>query len=136
MTDVTHLLDKATAELGAEADRLRIEIAQKERALEEEVAPLRGQLAQLDEAIARIKGTPSRAPTRQSDRAPRGRNRQLILDFLGRNPAAKPTDVAEATAISKPTVYATLAKLVQDGLLVKTDEADGVRYARKAEKKR
>jgi sugar-specific transcriptional regulator TrmB len=135
MTDVTHLIDDATAKLRAAAQELRTEIEQKERELEDELAPLRLQLAELDEAIARIKGKRGRAPAKQSDRAPRGRNRQLILDFLSRNPGARPTEVAEATTIRKPTVYATLAKLVQDGLVVRTDEADGVRYARKAEKK-
>ncbi len=134
VTEVQDLVAEATAKLRAEAERLRAEIKQREKALQDEVAPIRAQLRELDEAIARIEGTPGRALVQESKRAPRGHNRKLILEFLGKNPGAKPTEVAEATSISKPTVYATLAKLEHDGLLAKSDQADGIRYAPQAEK--
>ncbi len=139
MTDVTGLVAEATAKLRAEAERLRTEIEQKERGLEDELAPMRLQLGELDQAIARIEGKPVQASgTRSSQRrAPRGRNRDVILGYLTDHPSARPTEIAEATAIKKPTAYATLAKLVEDGLLEKKAEgADGVRYARKTEKQR
>lgn len=129
MTDVNDLVAKATANLKAEAKRLRAELDQKQQAFEAEIAPARDQLRELEQAISRIEGTPGPSSARSGGRAPRGQNRERILDYLREHPESRPTDIAEKTAIGKPTAYATLAKLEKDGLLVKTETTSGVVYA-------
>ena len=131
MPDVQQLLNDASAKLRDEADAVRATITEKEDALRREVDPLRTLLSELDAAIARIEGKPtSRSGTRtaKGQRAPRGQNRERILDALATSDALSPIQIAERTGIPKPTVYATLAKLADEGEITKESTADGVRY--------
>lgn len=126
MTDVQQLLEEASAPLKRQADHLRQTIADREAALEAELAPKRSELRELEAAIARIMGTPT--PGSASGRAPRGHNRHLIIDYVAANPLATPMQISAATQIASATVYATLAKLVQDGRLVKIEKDGRVAY--------
>jgi len=128
MTNVDKLLGEATAKLDAEAQKLRLTIDDKERRLREELAPLRAQLGEIEDAIARIEGKPRKSPQASDTRAPRGQNRKLILDALKAKPGSTGSAVAAATGIAKPTAYATLAKLVKDGLVAKKQTEAGVLY--------
>lgn len=128
MTDVKDLVAEATAKLRKEAEFLREAIAKKEQALADELAPARAQLAQLDDAIARIEGKPVRT-SHGSTRAPRGHNRKLILDALNAKSGMTAAEIAKATRISQPTVFATLAKLEQDGLVEKDPTGSRVAHS-------
>jgi DNA-binding transcriptional ArsR family regulator len=129
-TDVHKLIEDATAKLKSEAEWLRKAIGAKEQALRDELGPVRAQLAELDEAIARIEGTTIQpAPSGSSSRAPRGHNRNLILNYLAGHEDASAKDITEGTQITSTTVFATLAKLTQDGLVDKNTDGDRVTHA-------
>src|SRR4051794_28130359 len=119
MADVKQLLDEASAKLRHEAESLRSTIAERESALERELAPLRSQLGQLDDAIARIGGRPTATKPPQGARAPRGHNKRLILEALRGSQGITPIEIAAQTGIAKPTTYATLAQLAKDGEIQK-----------------
>ena len=116
---------EATAKLHDEATFLRDAIRAKEVQLEKELAPVRAQLEQIENAIARIEGRPSRTP---SGRAPRGHNRHAILRHLSESDGATAREISDATAISSATMFATLAKFEKDGLVKKRQSARGVTH--------
>jgi sugar-specific transcriptional regulator TrmB len=68
------------------------------------------------------KGTSVR---KQRTRAPRGANREAILSVVGERPGASAAEIADVTKISRAVTYNTLAKLVEQGKLDKTELPGG-----------
>jgi hypothetical protein len=71
--------------------------------------------------------TPRRAPVRRNTRprAPRGANREAVLNAVGERPGVTAATIADITKISKAVTYNTLAKLVEQGKLEKTELPGG-----------
>jgi hypothetical protein len=67
----------------------------------------------------------SRRPTTGRSRAPRGANREAALRVLRERPGVGVSELAAATAIDKPVLYALLSRLVDDGEVVKEDLPSG-----------
>jgi sugar-specific transcriptional regulator TrmB len=95
--------------------------------------PLLREREQLQEALAKppfaedrprpaTKGTSAR---KSRSRAPRGANREAILSLVGERPGVTATEIADVTKISRAVTYNTLAKLVQQGQLSKTELPGG-----------
>jgi len=61
-------------------------------------------------------------------RAPRGANREAILQVVRERPGVSAAEVAEATKIAKPTVHTTISQLKRKGIL--EPEGNGVRLAK------
>jgi predicted HTH transcriptional regulator len=129
MTDVQQLLQEATSKLRTEADKLRATIAERENAHRQELEPLRGQLTELDEAIARVEGKPPRTPT--GIRARRGQNKDAILSAVRKKSGMTAAEISDITGISRATVHATLAKLAKDGQITKKQTSRGVGHSAK-----
>ena len=68
------------------------------------------------------KGT---SPRKQRTRAPRGANREAILSVVGERPGTTAAEISDVTKISRAVTYNTLAKLVEQGKLEKTDLPGG-----------
>jgi len=71
---------------------------------------------------AATKGT---SPRKQRTRAPRGANREAILSVVGDRPGTTAAEIADVTKISRAVTYNTLAKLVEQGKLEKTELPGG-----------
>jgi hypothetical protein len=85
-------------------------------------------LAQPPFAAERRTAAPARrAPARRSNRprAPRGANREAVLTAVGERPGVTAATIADVTKISKAVTYNTLAKLVEQGRLEKTELPGG-----------
>jgi Fic family protein len=98
--------------------------------------PLLRERAQLQEALETppfASGTPrTAAPKRKSaprrsssSRAPRGANREAILKVVGDRPGVTAAEISDVTKISRAVTYNTLAKLVEQGQLAKTELPGG-----------
>jgi sugar-specific transcriptional regulator TrmB len=131
MTDVDELVKEATAKIRSEADSLRREIEEIVRAADEQLAPKRLALEQLEAALSRIEGRGTNATPRT--RARRGENVERIEAFLAATPHATAPDIAKGTDIPSPSVYAALNKMVERGTLRKEAEGSYV-LARKPRK--
>ena len=59
--------------------------------------------------------TAPQASTTRSKRAPRGANRAAALRAIGEHPGAGVADLVAATGISRPVLYALLARLTEHG---------------------
>jgi len=73
---------------------------------------------------------PSRGGGDDAGRAPRGANRDAILQLVEERPGVSVAEIASVTKIAKPTVATTVSKLKRDGVLA--DEAGGVKLASRA----
>jgi DNA-binding transcriptional ArsR family regulator len=62
-------------------------------------------------------------------RAPRGANREAILDVVRERPGVSAAEVAEVTKIAKPTVHTTISQLKRKGIL-EPEGANGVKLAK------
>ena len=97
--------------------------------------PLLREREQLQEALAKppFSGAAkpaarpaTKAPAGKSrTRAPRGANREAILRVVGERPGVSATEIADVTKISRAVTYNTLAKLVEQGRLAKTELPGG-----------
>ena len=67
----------------------------------------------------------ARAPRKQRTRAPRGANREAILSVVGERPGVTAAEISDVTKISRAVTYNTLAKLVEQGKLAKTELPGG-----------
>ena len=74
---------------------------------------------------ARPVATKGAGPRKQRTRAPRGANREAILTVVGERPGASAAEISDVTKISRAVTYNTLAKLVEQGKLEKTDLPGG-----------
>jgi hypothetical protein len=91
--------------------------------------PLLREREQLQEALAKppFAGQQPKAATKPKSgtRAPRGANREAILKVVGERPGVSATEIADVTKISRAVTYNTLAKLVAQGQLTKTELPGG-----------
>jgi IclR helix-turn-helix domain len=71
------------------------------------------------------KAAPARKPRATTTRAPRGANREAILKLVGERPGVSAAEIADVTKITRAVTYNTLSKLVQQGLLAKTELPGG-----------
>ncbi len=105
------------------ADRLRAELAERERVFRAETQRVRDELARLDGALRAMEGDlemPSRGGERASaSRAPRGQNKARILSVVGERSGVSAAEVAQATGIASATVSSTLAKLASAGAVLR-----------------
>jgi DNA-binding transcriptional ArsR family regulator len=62
-------------------------------------------------------------------RAPRGANREAILQVVRERPGVSAAEVAEVTKIAKPTVHTTISQLKRKGILA-PQGANGVKLAK------
>jgi sugar-specific transcriptional regulator TrmB len=96
------------------------------------VQPLVREREQLQAALSRPPfAGPSRPATKGTSarksrtRAPRGANREAILSVVGERPGVSAAEIADVTKISRAVTYNTLAKLVEQGRLAKTELPGG-----------
>lgn len=78
-------------------------------------------------------GASARAPYAggKSKRAPRGANREAILQVVRERPGVSASEVADVTKIAKPTVHTTISQLKRKGIL-EPEGANGVKLAKGA----
>jgi DNA-binding transcriptional ArsR family regulator len=62
-------------------------------------------------------------------RAPRGANREAILNVVRERPGITASEVADVTQIAKPTVHTTISQLKRKGIL-EPEGANGVKLAK------
>ena len=117
---------------------LRRDLEQRLSDIERQLAglePLLRERAEIQEALTRppfsaappaprpaTRGTSAR---KSRSRAPRGANREAILKLVGERPGVTAAEIADVTKISRAVTYNTLAKLVQQGQLGKTELPGG-----------
>jgi hypothetical protein len=99
-------------------------------ALVREREQIESALAQPPFATGRGKPAATRraaAPARRSTkpRAPRGANREAVLNAVGERPGVTAATISDLTKISRAVTYNTLAKLVEQGKLEKTELPGG-----------
>jgi predicted Rossmann fold nucleotide-binding protein DprA/Smf involved in DNA uptake len=71
---------------------------------------------------------PARRPAARKTtrpRAPRGANREAVLTAVGERPGVTAATIADVTKISRAVTYNTLAKLVEQGKIEKTELPGG-----------
>lgn len=79
-------------------------------------------------AAAERRAPAKRAPAARrpaAKRAPRGANRDALLKAVDERPGASASELADVTRISRAVTYNTLAKLVEQGKLEKTELPGG-----------
>lgn len=128
-------------------------VAQIQRDIErrlQELRPLLAEKEQLEAVLAALTSEPNgsgsavqpRARTRAAAapaarapyaggkrrRAPRGANREAILQVVRERPGVSAAEVADLTKIAKPTVHTTISQLKRKGIL--EPEGNGVRLAK------
>jgi DNA-binding transcriptional ArsR family regulator len=129
-------------------------VAQIQRDIEQRLADLRPLLAekeQLEAVLAALKSeganggsssprrpratapAPARAPyaAGKRQRAPRGANREAILQVVRERPGVSAAEVAAVTKIAKPTVHTTISQLKRKGIL-EPEGSGGVKLAKGA----
>ena len=96
------------------------------------VEPLMREREEIQAVLARPPfSAPSRPATRGTSarksrtRAPRGANREAILSVVGERPGVTASEISDVTKISRAVTYNTLAKLVEQGRLEKTELPGG-----------
>lgn len=119
---------------------LRRDLEQRLKDIERELAehePLVRERDQIEAALAlppfagtapARPATAKRAPAARkpaAQRAPRGANREALLEAVDQRPGASATELASVTKISRAVTYNTLAKLVEQGKVAKTDLPGG-----------
>jgi len=132
-------------------------VAQIQRDIEQRLAELRPLLAekdQLEAVLTALKndgdgGSVAAAPRRarattapaatprapyaagKRQRAPRGANREAILQVVRERPGVSAAEVAEVTKIAKPTVHTTISQLKRKGIL-EPEGTGGVKLSKAA----
>jgi hypothetical protein len=115
---------------------LKRDLEQRLNDIERELAayaPLMREREQIEAALARPPfaaerrppATRGTSPRKQTSRAPRGANREAILTVVGERPGVSAAEIADVTKISRAVTYNTLAKLVAQGRLEKTELPGG-----------
>ena len=117
---------------------LRRDLEQRLKDIERELAehdPLVREREQIQAALAQppfasgarpaaVKRAPARKAT-ATKRAPRGANREALLQAVDQRPGASATELADVTKISRAVTYNTLAKLIEAGKVEKTELPGG-----------
>ena len=120
---------------------LRRDLEERLKDIERELAehePLLRERDQIQAALAqppfaeRSRTRPAPAATRApstrkpaAKRAPRGANREAILTLVGERPGVSASEISSVTKIARAVTYNTLAKLVEQGQLAKTELPGG-----------
>jgi sugar-specific transcriptional regulator TrmB len=117
---------------------LRRDLEQRLEDIERQLAehePLVREREQIEAALGQppfaaetARPAPKRAPAARKSsakRAPRGANREALLQAVEERPGASATELADVTKISRAVTYNTLAKLVEQGRLEKTELPGG-----------
>ncbi|MDA0184708.1 hypothetical protein OJ997_30680 [Solirubrobacter phytolaccae] len=117
---------------------LRRELEQRLKEIERQLAehePLLREREQIEAALgqppfaaAPVRTAAKRAPAARkpaAKRAPRGANREAILKVVDERPGASAAEISGVTKIARPVTYNTLAKLVEQGQLEKTELPGG-----------
>jgi len=118
---------------------LRRDLEERLKDIERQLAdhePLLREREQLEAALARppfAAAAPARPAAKRAPavrkpaakRAPRGANREAILKVVDERPGASAAEISAATKIARPVTYNTLAKLVEQGQLEKTELPGG-----------
>jgi Fic family protein len=110
----------------------RLEVVERELAA---VQPLVRERERLEAALSMApfatsvrpaaKAAKARKPRAGGTRAPRGANREAIQKLVGERPGVSAAEIADVTKISRAVTYNTLSKLVQQGLLAKSELPGG-----------
>jgi sugar-specific transcriptional regulator TrmB len=115
---------------------LKRDLEQRLNDIERELAayePLMREREQIEAALhrppfaaeRRPAATRGTSPRKQTSRAPRGANREAILSVVTERPGASAAEISDVTKISRAVTYNTLAKLVSQGKVEKTDLPGG-----------
>jgi sugar-specific transcriptional regulator TrmB len=119
---------------------LRRELEERLKEIERQLAehqPLLREREQIEAALAQppfaatapARAAAKRAPAPRSKpaakRAPRGANREALLKAVDERPGASASELADVTKIARAVTYNTLAKLVEQGRLEKTELPGG-----------
>jgi sugar-specific transcriptional regulator TrmB len=110
---------------------LRRDLEQRLKEVERELANVDPLLRERDRLRAALATPPFAASARpatprpQRTRAPRGANREAILSIVGERPGVTAAEISDVTKISRAVTYNTLAKLVEQGKLDKTELPGG-----------
>jgi sugar-specific transcriptional regulator TrmB len=67
----------------------------------------------------------TKSPRKVKTRAPRGANREAIVRVVGERPGVSAAEISDVTKISRAVTYNTLAKLVEQGKIAKTELPGG-----------
>jgi sugar-specific transcriptional regulator TrmB len=86
---------------------------------------LRAALAAPPFAVEARPAVKTAAPRKATTRAPRGANRDAIVATVEGRPGATAAEIADVTKISRAVTYNTLAKLIEQGRLEKTELPGG-----------
>lgn len=89
----------------------REEIAGRKKALDDEIAGVDRQLSAIAAYYKVLEGKPAKT----TQRAPRGSQKQTILDHLKEHPGAKPADIAKALSLKAQGVSNVLSTLKKEG---------------------
>jgi sugar-specific transcriptional regulator TrmB len=76
-------------------------------------------------APGRPVATKGTSPRKARTRAPRGANREAILSVVTDRPGTTAAEISDVTKISRAVTYNTLAKLIEQGKLEKTELPGG-----------
>jgi hypothetical protein len=76
-------------------------------------------------APSRPVATKGTSPRNARTRAPRGANREAILSVVTDRPGTTAAEISDVTKISRAVTYNTLAKLIEQGKLEKTELPGG-----------
>jgi sugar-specific transcriptional regulator TrmB len=115
---------------------LKRDLEQRLTDIERELAayePLMREREQIEAALSqppfaaerRPAATRGTSPRKQTSRAPRGANREAILTVARERPGVSAAEISDVTKISRAVTYNTLAKLVEQGKLEKTELPGG-----------
>ena len=118
---------------------LRRDLEQRLKDVERELAnvdPLLRERERLREALATPpfatsapapRAAAAKAPSTRKTRtrAPRGANREAILGVVGERPGVSAAEISDVTKISRAVTYNTLAKLIEQGRIAKTELPGG-----------
>jgi Winged helix-turn-helix DNA-binding len=84
-------------------------------------------LEQQSHAPARVR-TPRTRASLGAPRAPKGANKRIILELIGRQPGITPAEISTVTGVKRTVVASTVSRLKRGGVLV-AHEQGGVQLA-------
>ena len=128
---VADLLDRVRDELATRLTELRPLVDEHERleaalrALSDAKAPVRTPRAAQSAGPDGSGAARATAPAPARKRAPRGANRAAVLRAAEQRPGASGAELAVASGVERNTLYALLARLVNDGELQKRELPTG-----------
>jgi DNA-binding transcriptional ArsR family regulator len=121
--DSPDLLDRIQEEIRERLDASREAVREYERlqaaleALDGAARPAsRGDRTQTP-TVARTRARRRVRPAGSRRRAPRGANRDAVLRVVGERPGITTSELAAASGVAKPTLYALLSSLTKQGVL-------------------